>query len=77
LPVPSGWLEASSFAAAAAVVIELARLAAGFPATTPTWFARNLEPVRVAVPRRVLRAPRQLDAAAGSLTAAPFVLARS
>jgi hypothetical protein len=38
----SGWLEALGFALAAAVVIEIARLAAGFPQEQPTWFVRNL-----------------------------------
>ena len=38
---PSGWLEPLVFAAAAAVVIQVARLAADFPDEEPTWFARN------------------------------------
>src|SRR5919197_2331593 len=41
-PAPSGWAQALVFAVAAAVVIELARLAAGFPDKTPAWFSRNL-----------------------------------
>jgi len=41
-PAPSGWVEAFAFAVAAALVIELARLVAGFPDDKPTWFARNL-----------------------------------
>ena len=53
----SGWLEALVFAVAAAVAIQVARLAAGFPDEEPTWLARNAQPVRVAVPRRVLRSP--------------------
>src|SRR5262245_57891352 len=40
----SGWLEAFGFAAAAAVVIQIARLAAGFPDEEPTWFGRNVSP---------------------------------
>src|SRR5919206_782867 len=36
-PAPSGWVEALVFAVAAAVVIEVARLAAGFPDDQPTW----------------------------------------
>jgi hypothetical protein len=35
-PAPSGWVEALVFAVAAAVVIELGRLAAGFPDREPT-----------------------------------------
>ncbi len=38
----SGWLEAFVLAAAAAVAIQVARLAAGFPDEEPTWFARDL-----------------------------------
>src|SRR6188508_2751419 len=38
----SGWVEAFVFAAGAAVTIQAARLAAGFPDEEPTWFARNL-----------------------------------
>lgn len=39
---PTGWIEAFAFGAAAAVAIQVARLAAGFPDDEPTWFARNL-----------------------------------
>ena len=53
----SGWLETLVFAVAAAVAIQVARLAAGFPDEEPTWLARNASSVRVAVPRRVLRSP--------------------
>lgn len=38
----SGWVAALGFALAAAVVIQVARLVAGFPDDTPTWFGRNL-----------------------------------
>src|SRR5919108_6580098 len=37
-----GWVTPFAFALAAAVVIQVARLAAGFPDEEPTWFARNL-----------------------------------
>src|SRR5688572_23099252 len=37
----SGWLEALAFAVAAAVVIQVARLAAGFPDDEPSWLFRN------------------------------------
>ena len=53
----SGWLETLVFAVAAAVAIQVARLAAGFPDEEPTWLARNASSVRAAVPRRVLRPP--------------------
>ena len=41
-PVAEGWFEALVFAVAAAVAIQGARLAAGFPDEEPTWFARNI-----------------------------------
>src|ERR687892_1125795 len=37
----SGWLEPFAFAAAAAVVVQIARVAAGFPDEEPSWLARN------------------------------------
>src|ERR671915_34763 len=37
----SGWFEPLVFAVAAAVVVLVARLAAGFPDEEPTWLARN------------------------------------
>lgn len=37
----SGWLEALAFGMAAAVVIQMARLASGFPNQEPTWLIRN------------------------------------
>src|SRR5215216_2451630 len=37
-----GWLEPLVFALAAAVVIQLARLSAGFPDEEPNWFFRNV-----------------------------------
>src|SRR5262245_5106093 len=41
-PAPSGWVEALVVALAAAAVIEVARLVAGFPDEQPTWFVRNI-----------------------------------
>ena len=38
----SGWLEALFFAVAAAVPIQVARLAANFPEVEARWFARNI-----------------------------------
>ena len=37
-----GWLEAFLFGLAAAVALQIARLAADFPDEEPTWLARNL-----------------------------------
>jgi hypothetical protein len=71
----SGWLEAFVLAAAAAVAIQVARLAAGFPDDEPTWFARDLSlfvlPFLAAYFARV----RQLDLRHWVLAAAPFVIA--
>ena len=38
---PTGWFEALAFAVAAAVVVQVARLAADFPDEEPTWLVRN------------------------------------
>src|ERR671915_1487195 len=38
----SGWFEPLVFAVAAAVVVQVARLAADFPEEEPNWFFRNL-----------------------------------
>ncbi len=74
-PAPSGWVEALVFAAAAAVVIELARLAAGFPDDNPTWFARNLSLFVLPFLAGYFARRRQLDARAWMLAVAPFALA--
>ena len=70
-----GWLEPFLFGAVAAVVIQLARLAADFPDEEPRWFGRNLSlfvlPFLAAYfTRRRELAPRQW-----LLAAAPFALA--
>ena len=64
-PAPSGWVEALVFAVAAAVVIELARLVAGFPDDKPTWFARNLSLFVLPFLAAYFARRRQLDRAAG------------
>jgi hypothetical protein len=71
----SGWLEAFVFAAAAAVAIQVARLAAGFPDDEPTWFARNLGLVVLPFLAAYFARGRQLDVRGWTLTAVPFVLA--
>ena len=74
-PAPSGWVEALVFAVAAAAVIEVARLAAGFPDKSPTWFARNLSLFVLPFLAGYFARRRQLDTRAWILAAAPFVLA--
>jgi hypothetical protein len=71
----SGWLEALVFAAAAAVVIQVARLAAGFPDEEPTWLARNASLFVLPFLAAYFARQRQLDTRHWVVTAAPFVLA--
>src|SRR6478672_6371140 len=74
-PAPSGWVEALLFAVAAIGVIELARLAAGFPGEQPTWFARNLSVFVLPFLAGYFARRRQLDARAWMLAAVPFAVA--
>jgi hypothetical protein len=71
----SGWVEAFAFAAAAAVAIQIARLAAGFPDEEPTWFARNLSLLVLPFLAAYFAHRRQLDTRGWAVTAVPFVLA--
>jgi hypothetical protein len=70
-----GWLDAVVLAAAAAVVIQVARLAAGFPDDEPTWFVRNLGLFVLPFLAAYFARRRQLDARGWIATAAPFALA--
>src|ERR687896_407087 len=68
------WFEPLVFAVAAAVVVQVARLAAASPEEDQSWFFRNstlfVLPSRAgSFPRR-----RQLDIRGWALTAAPFVV---
>ena len=74
-PAPGGWVEALVFAVAAIVVIEVARLAAGFPDEAPTWFARNLSVFVLPFMAGYFARRRQLGTRAWMLAAAPFALA--
>ena len=69
----SGWLEPLVFAVAAAVVIQVARLAAGFPDEEPTWLARNASLFVLPFLAAYFARQRQLDTRQWVLTAAPFV----
>ena len=71
----SGWLETLVFAVAAAVAIQVARLAADFPDEEPTWFARNVSLFVLPFLAAYFARRRQLDPRQWALTAAPFVLA--
>ncbi len=70
-----GWLDALVLAIAAAVAIQVARLAAGFPDDEPTWFERNLGLLVLPFLAEYFARRRQLDARGWLLTAAPFALA--
>jgi hypothetical protein len=72
---PIGWFEAFVFAAAAALAIQVARLAAGFPDEEPTWLARNASLLVLPFLAGYFARRRDLDTRQLVLTAAPFVLA--
>src|SRR5918996_25282 len=71
----SGWFEPLVFAVAAAVVVQVARLAADFPDEEPTWLARNASLFVLPFLAGYFARRRQLDARRWVLTAVPFVLA--
>jgi hypothetical protein len=71
----TGWVEALVFAVAAAIVIQIARVAAGFPDDDPTWFERNLGLVVLPFLAAYFARRRQLDVRQCALTAVPFALA--
>ena len=71
----SDWLPTLVFAVAAAVAIQVARLAAGFPDEEPTWLARNATLFVLPFLAAYFARQRQLDTRQWVLTAAPFVLA--
>jgi hypothetical protein len=71
----SGWLTTLVFAVAAAVVIQVARLAAGFPDEEPNWLARNASLFVLPFLAAYFARQRQLNTRRWVLAAAPFVLA--
>ena len=71
----TGWLEAFAVGAAAAVTIQVARLAADFPHEEPSWFARNLSLFVLPFLAAYFARRRQFDLREWALTAAPFALA--
>jgi hypothetical protein len=72
---PSGWVAALVFAVAAAVAIQVARLAAGFPDEAPDWLARNATLFVLPFLAAYFARQRQLELRHWLLMAAPFVLA--
>jgi hypothetical protein len=73
--LPSGWLATLVFAVAAAVAIQVARLAAGFPDEEPNWLARNASLFVLPFLAAYFARGRRLDTPHWVLMAAPFVLA--
>ena len=69
------WVEPLVFAVAAAVVIQIARLAADFPHEEPSWFARNLSLFVLPFLAAYFARRRQLNPQQWVLAAAPFALA--
>jgi hypothetical protein len=71
----AGWLETLVFAVAAAVAVQVARLAADAPDEEPNWFVRNLGLFVLPFLAAYFARRRELDARGWVLTAAPFALA--
>ena len=72
---PTGWLETLAFAVAAAVTIQIACLAAGFPDEEPSWLFRNVGLFVMPFLAGYFARRRQLDVRQWALTAAPFAVA--
>jgi hypothetical protein len=70
-----GWLEPFLFGAAAAIVIQIARLIADFPDEEPRWFGRNLSLFVLPFLAAYFARRRELDPRKWLLAAAPFALA--
>jgi hypothetical protein len=71
----SGWITTLVFAVAAAVAIQVARLAAGFPGEEPTWLPRNASLVVLPFLAAYFARRRRLDTRQWLLAAAPFAVA--
>jgi hypothetical protein len=71
---PSAWLEALGFALAAAVAIQVARLAADFPDEEGRWLGLNLGLLVLPFLAGYFALRRRLDTRRCLLTAAPFAL---
>ena len=69
------WIEPIAFAVAAAVVVQVARLLAGFPDGEPSWLARNVSLFVLPFLAAYFARRRELDPRGWLLTALPFVLA--
>jgi hypothetical protein len=72
---PTGWLETLAFAVAAAVVVQIARLAADFPDEEPNWLLRNASLLVLPFLAAYFARRRQIDTRGWLLMAVPFLLA--
>jgi hypothetical protein len=70
----NGWVEALAFAAAAAVAMQVARLAAGFPGEEADWLFRNFSLFVLPFLAGYFARRRQVETRGWVLTVAPFVL---
>ncbi|HVM16411.1 MAG TPA: permease prefix domain 1-containing protein [Gaiellaceae bacterium] len=70
-----GWVDAVAFALAAAVAVQVARVAAGFPDEEPTWLFRNAGLLVLPFLAAYFARRRQLDPRRWLLAAAPFAVA--
>jgi hypothetical protein len=70
----TGWFEAFAFAAAAAIAIQIARIAAGFPEESPVWLGRNIGLFVLPFLAGYFARRRELDTRRWVLTTAPLVL---
>jgi hypothetical protein len=70
-----GWVEPLVFAVGAAVALQVARLAAGFPDEEPSWLFRNGTLFVLPFLAAYFLRGRRLDSRQWALTAVPFVLA--
>ena len=73
-PPGSRWAEALVFAVAAAVTVQVARLAAGFPEEEPTWLLRNASLLVLPFLAGYFVRRRGLALRESLLTAAPFAI---
>jgi hypothetical protein len=72
---PTGWIEALAYAVAAAVVVQVARLAADFPDEEPSWLFRNASLLVLPFLAAYFAHRRHLDIQGWLLAAVPFGVA--
>jgi hypothetical protein len=70
-----GWVTALALAVGAAIAIQIARLAAGFPDEEPAWFARNVSLFVLPFLAAYFLRTRGLGVRSWGLTAVPFAVA--